>query len=48
MLIFAVQCKENGKKSLHKSTDMGGLKWVLEIIRKQNNRGLRTLVLLKD
>jgi hypothetical protein len=48
MLLVAVQCKENGKKTLHRSTDRGGLEWILRAINRNNERGLRTLVLIKE
>ena len=48
MLIFAVQCKENGKKNLQRSTDRGGLGWILSVINNYNSKGLRTLVLIKE
>ncbi len=47
MLLFAVQCKENGRKNFQRSADRGGLGWVLSVINNYNTKGLRTLVLVK-
>lgn len=48
MILFAVQCKESGKKNLQRSADRGGLGWILSVINNYNTRGLRTLVLIKE